>query len=58
MLKKLLPLLLAALLLPLMALADSLSFTAAPETLRPGKTERISFSAPQSGLYTVLCHTD
>lgn len=49
MLKKLLPLLLAALLLPLLALAEELNFTVAPETLRPGKTERISFLAPQSG---------
>ncbi len=57
MLKKLLPLLLAALLLPLMALADSLSFTAAPETLRPGKTERISFSAPQSGKASIYLMT-
>ncbi len=49
MLKKLLPLLLAALLLPLMALAEELNFTVTPETLRPGKTERISFFTPQSG---------
>ncbi|MDD6683077.1 MAG: L,D-transpeptidase family protein [Clostridiales bacterium] len=49
MYKRLLPLLLLLLLLPLAASARELSFTVAPDTLRPGKTERISFTTDQSG---------
>jgi len=49
MYKRLLPLLLLLLLLPLAASARELSFTVAPDTLRPGKTERISFTTDQGG---------
>ena len=48
MFKRLLPLLML-LLLPLAALAQDLSFTVAPDLIRPGKAERISFSSPVSG---------
>ncbi len=37
------------LLLPLCAFAEQLTFTVYPALVRPGKTERISFSAPASG---------
>ena len=36
-------------LLPLAALAEGLSLTVMPDTVRPGKTERISFEAPAAG---------
>ena len=36
-------------LLPVCAFAEQLSFTVYPALVRPGKTERISFSAPASG---------
>ena len=41
--------LLLLLLLPCAALAEGLGFTVYPETVRPGKIERISFSAPSEG---------
>ena len=46
--KILLPLIVCVL-FPLIALADGLSITFCPETIRPGKTERISFNAPAAG---------
>lgn len=36
-------------LLPLWAFAQEMAFTVAPDTLRPGKTERISFSTDTAG---------
>lgn len=49
MLKRFLPLLILALMLPLLAAAEILSFSVVPNVLRPGKTERISLSVPDSG---------
>ena len=47
--RKWLALLLLLLLVPCAALAEGLGFTVYPETVRPGKIERISFSAPSDG---------
>ena len=37
------------LLVPCAALAEGLGFTVCPDAIRPGKIERISFSAPSDG---------
>ncbi len=37
------------LLVPCAALAEGLGFTVYPDLIRPGKIERISFSAPENG---------
>ena len=47
--RKFLLTMLLILLLPAAALAEGLSFTVLPETIHPGKIERISFTAPSSG---------
>lgn len=47
--KRLLPVLIMMLLLPLCASAGEMAFTVAPETMRPGKTERISFTTDTAG---------
>jgi len=49
MLKRTLALIFMLLILPLFALAQELSLVSAPQLVRPGKTERISFYAPQAG---------
>ena len=49
MYKRVCAFLLALCLLPFSALASDAAFTVTPGLLRPGKTERISFSVPQSG---------
>ena len=49
MLKRLLPFFFLLLMLPLLAAAEELSLSVVPDVLRPGKTERISFSVPDSG---------
>ena len=55
--KILLPLIVCVL-FPLIALADGLSITFCPETIRPGKTERISFNAPAAGSARLELFTD
>lgn len=47
--KRLLPLLIMLFLIPLLACAAELEFTVAPDNMRPGKTERISFSTDTAG---------
>ena len=47
--KRLFYILILALLLPLVSLAQELSFTVCPDLIRPGKTERISFTVPAAG---------
>ncbi len=51
--RALLCVMLLLLLLPLCALAEGLGFTVVPDILLPGKTERISFTAPSEGRATV-----
>ena len=47
--RKVLLSLLLMILLPVAALAEGLGFTVVPDTIYPGKIDRISFSAPASG---------
>ncbi len=58
MYKRLLIPLLLLLMLPLAACAWDFSFTVAPDTLRPGKTERISFTTSQAGEAQLELYTE